>query len=62
MKKQSENLFETMISEQQQSIKSQVNETLATFFTHTNSKTFSVAELWNIQRKGKSIMQRRHSF
>jgi hypothetical protein len=59
MKKQS---VETLNNEQTGSIKSQVNETLATFFTHSNSKTFSVADLWNIQRQGKLYIQRRHSF
>jgi hypothetical protein len=59
MKKQS---VETINNEQTGSIKSQVNETLATFFANSSSKTFSVADLWNIQRQGKSCIQRRHSF
>ena len=59
MKKHSE---QTVYNEQSHNLKNQVNETLATFFTHSNSKTFSVAELWNIQRQGKSCIQRRHSF
>lgn len=62
MKKQSDNLFETISSEQLTSLKSVVNETIVTGLNQANNKTFTAADLWNIQRQGKSCMQRRHSF
>jgi hypothetical protein len=62
MKKQSNNLFETISNEKAQSLTNLVNETLATGFNHPNSKAFSALDLWNIQRKGTSCLKRRHSF
>ncbi len=61
MKKQSYNLFETMSNQKAQSITNLVNESLATGFNQSNSKVFTVVDLWNIQRKGTSSLQRRHS-
>jgi hypothetical protein len=62
MKKQSNNLFETISIEQSTSLKSVVNETIATGLNQANNKAFTAADLWNIQRKGKTCIQRRHSF
>jgi len=62
MKKQSENLFETVNKEQVEYLTSQVNETLATDFDHIVNKVFTATDLWNIQRQGKSCTQRRHAF
>jgi hypothetical protein len=59
MKKQSTNLFETINCEQSTSLKSLVNETIATGLKQANSKAFTAADLWNIQRQGKSSIQRR---
>jgi len=39
-----------------------LNESIVTGYTDTNSKVFSAAELWNIQRKRRMIVQRRWSF
>ena len=62
MKKQSDNLFETISNEKAQTLTNLVNETLATNFNHPNSKTFTAVDLWNIQRKRTTSLQRRHSF
>lgn len=62
MKKQSNNLFATISSEEAASLTSIVNETLATSCNQSNGKIFTAADLWNIQRQGKSAIQRRHSF
>jgi len=62
MKKQSNNLFATISSEQSASLTSIVNETLAISFNQPNGRIFTAADLWNIQRQGKSAIQRRHSF
>jgi hypothetical protein len=62
MKKQSNNLFETISIEQSTSLKSVVNETIATGLNQANNKAFTAADLWNIQRQGKTCIQRRHSF
>ena len=62
MKKQLNNLFETISTEKIQNLASSVNETLAIGFNQSNSKIFTAVDLWNIQRKGTSSIQRRHSF
>lgn len=59
MKKQSLNLFETISSEHREQLTSIINETIAVDYQVTPNKTFTIAELWNIQRQGKSSIQRR---
>ena len=59
MKKQSINLFETISSEQRAQLTSVVSETLAMDYPVASNKIFTAAELWNIQRQGKSRIQRR---
>lgn len=61
MKKQSNNLFETISIELNQSNSNSANETLATSICSTNSRVFTAADLWNIQRKGISSLQRRNA-
>jgi hypothetical protein len=62
MQKQSNNLFETIRTANKEQLTSVVNETIATGFNQANNKAFTTADLWNIQRQGKSSIQRRHSF
>ncbi len=62
MKKQSDNLFETMSNEKIQHHLGSVNETLSGGFNQTNNKVFTAVDLWNIQRNGTSSLQKRHSF
>jgi len=61
MKEQSNNTSASICGEKTASIKNSVNETLASFFTQTYCKTFTAADLWNIQQQGKSCNQRKHS-
>ncbi|MEP7107556.1 MAG: hypothetical protein ABI760_06225 [Ferruginibacter sp.] len=62
MKKQSNNLFATISKEQVENLTSIINETLASGFNNLQSKIFTHADLWNIQRQGKGRIQRRFSF
>ena len=39
-----------------------LNESVVTGYADVNSKVFSAAELWNIQRKRRTMIQRRWSF
>lgn len=59
MKTQSTNLFNQISKTQVENLTMEVKETLALGYSHTQSKTFSAAELWNIQRQRKSLNQRR---
>jgi hypothetical protein len=58
MKKQTTNQFSTVILNQVEKLTSVANETLAMEFHQV--RTFSPADLWNIQRRGRTMMQRRH--
>jgi len=58
MKTQSSNLFNQLSKEEVENLTMETKETLATDHCQIN-KTFSAAELWNIQRQRKSINQRR---
>jgi hypothetical protein len=59
MKKQSINLFETISPEHRAQLTSVVNETIATDYAVAPNKIFTAAELWNIQRQGKTSITRR---
>jgi hypothetical protein len=61
MKKQSNTLFAYLSNEQVNNLTSIVKETLAKGVSPIPGKTFSAADLWNIQRRKKSLMQRRYS-
>lgn len=58
MKKQSEKTFTQISKEQAKELTTVVNETLA--FEFIPAKTFSSVDLWNIQRRSKTMMYRRH--
>lgn len=58
MKKRSTTLFADMSTETLDNLASVVKETLAIDFHQKKSKVFAVADLWNIQRQGKSRVQR----
>ncbi len=58
MKKQSENTFAQITKEYTENLTSVIKEALAVEFNHP--KTFSTADLWNIQRRGRTMLQRRH--
>ena len=62
MKKNSNTLFATISSTVVENLTTIVKETLANGFNAPKSKTFTSADLWNIQRQGKSRTQRRFSF
>ena len=61
MKKSSNGLFNQISTEAFKNLTSTVSETLFTESNHPASKTFTSAELWNIQRQGKTRVQRRYS-
>jgi len=56
MKKQT-NQFAQISKEQTDKLTTVVNETLAIGYNQV--KTFSTADLWNIQRRSRTIMNRR---
>ena len=58
MKKQSPNTITLLSQNQVEELTQVVKETLATGFSRP--KTFSTADLWNIQRRSKTSMYRRH--
>jgi hypothetical protein len=57
MKKQTTNQFSQISKEQTENLAIVVKETLALGIS--NVKTFSSADLWNIQRRSRTIMSRR---
>jgi len=59
MKTQLTNLFSQISKSQVAKLTVEVKETLALGFKQDQTKTFSAAELWNIQRQRKSFTQRR---
>jgi hypothetical protein len=59
MKKHSNTLFSTLSLEERVNLTSTVDETLAEGFPPPRQRIFTAAELWNIQRQRRSIVQRR---
>jgi hypothetical protein len=57
MKKQTTNQFAPISKEQTEKLTTVVKETIA--FGITKVKTFSTVDLWNIQRRSRTIMSRR---
>jgi hypothetical protein len=57
MKKQTSNLFSPICKDQTENLTTVVKETLALGFSQ--AKTFSSADMWNIQRRGRTMLQRR---
>jgi hypothetical protein len=58
MKKNSENNFTPLSEEQVKTLTTTVKETLATGFN--KPRIFSAADLWNIQRRGRTMVSRRN--
>ena len=59
MKTQSISLFNQISKITVKNLTTEVKETLAFGFSNSQSKTFSAAELWNIQRQRRSLGSRR---
>jgi hypothetical protein len=57
MKKQTTTRFSPISNEQTEKLTTVVKETLAIGISHV--KTFSTADLWNIQRRSRTLMSRR---
>lgn len=62
MKKQSTTLFSQINTQQFENLTTVAQETLAMGFKQPASRIFTAAELWDIQRRQKSHIQRRLSF
>lgn len=60
MKKQLNNQFTAISAEHTKELTTVVKETLATGLAQT--RTFSAADLWDIQRRGRTMMSRRNHF
>lgn len=59
MKTQTTNLFNQLSKAETENLTAIVEETLAIGYNQVQEKTFSAAELWNIQRQRKTLSQRR---
>ncbi len=59
MKKQLNRSYNQLTKVQFEDLTSIVAETLAGGFNSSKTKVFTAADLWNIQRQGKSRIQRR---
>ena len=59
MKMQSTNLFSQISKATVKNLTTEVKETLAFGYSNSQNKTFSAAELWNIQRQRRSLGSRR---
>jgi hypothetical protein len=59
MKKSSTSLLSRTSVKQLENLSTEVKETVTTGIFSSNCRTFTVAELWNIQRIGKNRPQRR---
>ena len=57
MKKQTTNQLSQISKEQTANLTAVVNETLAVGFNQ--ARTFSTADLWNIQRRSRTMLNRR---
>jgi len=54
------NLFSTFSQTQVENLTMEVKETLALGFAVNRSKRFGTADLWNIERRRRTISSRRH--
>ena len=59
MNTQNSHLLKSISKEEVKELTTVVNETIA--FDVNLTKTFTAADLWNIQRSRKSSLQRRHN-
>jgi hypothetical protein len=62
MKTQTNNLFNTLNKTQVENLTNVVNETLVPGYQCQTAKSFSTADLWNIQRQQKTSISRRRYF
>jgi hypothetical protein len=60
MKASTNNLFSTFSQTQVEKFTMEVKETLALGFAMARSKRFGTADLWNIERRRRTISSRRH--
>lgn len=60
MKTTSQNLFTAISGERTIELTAEVRETIAFGVRETDSKIFSAADLWNIQRRQKPRIHRRY--
>ena len=60
MKTSTTQLFSTFSQQQVEKLTSEVKETLARVFNQQRSKRFGTADLWNIERRRRTLAQRRH--
>jgi len=60
MKMQQQNLLAPLTEEKLKELTTEVKEVLATGFVKNNTRVFSSADLWNIQRQKRVMIQRRH--
>ncbi len=60
MKTQSSNLFTAVSTEQTENQVKQVKDILFGRYSHQPSKTFSSADMWNIQRRKRTQTARRY--
>lgn len=58
MKTKQTQLFASLSKESTNKLTTLVKETLA--YELADKKTFTAADLWNIQRRRKTVLQRRH--
>ena len=61
MKKQSNTLFIEISKEQVENLTTIVKETIVAGYNQVQTKLFTAADLWNIQRQKKGFSQRRFS-
>ncbi len=61
MKTQTTGLFNTLSAVQLVSLTAEVKETIAMGLNYSFSKKITAADVWNIQRNKRSIVQRRYS-
>ena len=59
MKKQHSKLFTAISNASIENLTAGVLETLATGYTHCNSKPFNAIDLWNIHRQKRGLISRR---
>lgn len=59
MKKSAPNLLSRLSNKQLENLTTEVKETVVPELFASNCRTFTAAELWNIQRVGKNRPQRR---
>ena len=60
MKTSTNQLFSTFSQQQVETLTMEVKETLAIVFNTHRSKRFGTTDLWNIERRRRTLAQRRH--